>query len=217
MNPTATTHVMLCNLVGGLAGKNAAAYNTWQWTQCSANQEATPATIPATSFLARFGTSTTPVPPAAVQAAAAKNPTSANISLRKPATQSSTGWSGVASRVNDGNTDGNMTNNSVNHTMNGLNEFWMVDLQGNFAIDMIRVFGRTDCCGSRLVGSTVQVLDKAGQVKWSAKITSFNNPAHSFAVPKGIVGASVRVLGSPAQYLHLAEVEVFGIADGALK
>ena len=77
MNPTAAAPVMLCNLVGGLAGKNAAAYNTWQWTQCSANQAATPATIPETSFLARFGTSTTPVLPAAVQAAAAKIPTTA--------------------------------------------------------------------------------------------------------------------------------------------
>jgi len=140
-----------------------------------------------------------------------------NIALRKPATQSSTGWGGVASRVNDGNTDGNMQNSSVNHTMNGLNEFWMVDLQGNFAIEGIKIWGRTDCCGSRLVGSTVQVLDKAGQVKWSAKITSLNQ-VYEFAVPKGIVGASVRVLSRPSgEYLNIAEVQVFGVADEALK
>ena len=92
----------------------------------------------------------------------------------------------------------------------------MVDLQGNFAIEGIRIYGRTDCCRERLVGSTVQVLDKAGQVKWSAPITSITSP-YNLAVPKGIVGSFVRVLSRPREYLNMAEVMVFGVADGALK
>ena len=139
-----------------------------------------------------------------------------NIALNKPATQSSTGWGGVASRVNDGNTNGNMLGGSVNHTLNDPNGFWMVDLQGNFAIEGIRIYGRTDCCAER-VGSTVQVLDKAGQVKWSAPIKLTTSRNQFLAVPKGIVGSSVRVLSRPREYLNIAEVMVFGVADGALK
>ena len=68
MKPTAAAPVMLCDLVGGLAGKNAAVYYTWIWSKCSVNYAATPAAIPATSYLVRFGSSTAPVPPAVVLA-----------------------------------------------------------------------------------------------------------------------------------------------------
>jgi hypothetical protein len=141
-----------------------------------------------------------------------------NIALRKPATQSSTAWGGDASKVNDGKTDGNYLNGSVNHTLADSKGFWMVDLQGNFAIEEIKIWARADCCRQR-VGSTVQVLDKAGQVKWSAPINSdsCNYSCPTFAVPKGIVGSFVRVLNRPGDYLNIAEVMVFGVADGASK
>jgi hypothetical protein len=84
-------------------------------------------------------------------------------------------------------------------------------LQGNFAIAGIKITNRADCCTDRIVGATVQVLDNAGQVKWSAPITAVA-PVYQFAVPNGIVGGFVRVLNKPGQYLHMAEVEVFGVA-----
>ena len=145
-----------------------------------------------------------------------------NIALKKPATQSSD-YGGAAGRANDGNSNPNWNGNSINHTNNGPNEFWMVNLQGNFAITGIRITNRADDAwnkyAERIVGATVQVLDKAGQVNWSAPIKSnvSNGSIIGFKVPKGIVGSFVRVLNKPNQYLNLAEVEVFGVAGGALK
>src|SRR3954452_15332870 len=51
-----------------------------------------------------------------------------NYALGKPATQSSTGWGGAASRAVDGNTDGNFFDNSVTHTLLEANAWWEVDL-----------------------------------------------------------------------------------------
>jgi hypothetical protein len=89
----------------------------------------------------------------------------------------------------------------------------MVNLQGNFAIAGIRITNRADCCSGRIVGATVQVLDNAGQVKWSTPITAVL-PVYELAVPNGIQGSFVRVLNKPGQQLHMAEVEVLGVAMG---
>ena len=140
----------------------------------------------------------------------AQAPAPVNIALKKPATQSSD-VGGAAGRANDGNSNPNWNGNSINHTNNGPNEFWMVNLQGNFAIAGIKITNRADCCTERIVGATVQVLDNADQVKWSAPITAVA-PVYQFAVPSGIVGGFVRVLNKPGQYLSMAEVEVFGVA-----
>jgi hypothetical protein len=137
-----------------------------------------------------------------------------NIALNKPATQSSD-VGGAAGRANDGNSNPNWNGNSINHTNNGPNEFWMVNLQGNFAITGIRITNRADDAwnkyAERIVGATVQVLDNAGQVKWSTPITAVL-PVYQLTVPNGIQGSVVRVLNKPGQYLHMAEVEVFGVA-----
>ena len=53
-----------------------------------------------------------------------------NVALNQPATQSSEGWSGAASRGVDGNNDGNYWGNSCTHTdgdPSGI-EWWQVDL-----------------------------------------------------------------------------------------
>jgi hypothetical protein len=133
-----------------------------------------------------------------------------NIALKKPATQSSENG-GDAGRANDGNSNPNWSRGSVSATRNGPNEFWMVNLQGNFAITGIRITNRADCCSERIVGATVQVLDNAGQVKWSTPITAVA-PVYQLPVPNGIQGSFVRVLNKPGQVLSMAEVEVFGVA-----
>ena len=134
-----------------------------------------------------------------------------NIALKKPAYQSSEGSGGAAQRANDGNSNPNWSGNSVSGTNNGPREFWLVDLQGNFAITGIRITNRADCCSERIVGATVLVLDNAGQVKWSSTITGVS-PVYQFPVPNGIQGSFVRVLNKPGQILSMAEVEVFGVA-----
>jgi hypothetical protein len=145
----------------------------------------------------------------------AQAPAPVNIALKKPATQSSEGFGGAAGRANDGNSNPNWDAGSVSHTNNGPNEFWMVNLQGNFAITGIRITNRADDAwnkyAERIVGATVQVLDNAGQVKWSTPITAVA-PVYQLPVPNGIQGSFVRILNKPGQYLHMAEVEVFGVA-----
>jgi hypothetical protein len=142
----------------------------------------------------------------------AQAPAPVNIALNKPATQSSENG-GDAGRANDGNSNPNWSRGSVSATRNGPNEFWMVNLQGNFAIAGIKITNRADCCTDRIVGATVQVLDNAGQVKWSAGIRAVA-PAYQLPVPSGTQCSFVRVLNKPGQQLHMAEVEVLGVAMG---
>jgi hypothetical protein len=172
-----------------------------------------------------FGVAAAPVAiaPLPSPAPAPTGGTPGNIALKKPATQSSdvtAQWpGGTPDKAVDGNTNPNWNFSngalvSLQHTNNGPNEFWMVNLQGNFAIAGIKITNRADCCTDRIVGATVQVLDNAGQVKWSAPVTAVA-PVYQFAVPN-IVGGFVRVLNKPGQYLHMAEVEVFGVPAGAV-
>ena len=144
-------------------------------------------------------------------ATATATATAPNIARGKPATQSSEDSGGAAGRAVDGNADGYYASNSVTHTSNYQKEYWMVDLQANYAISGIKITNRFDsCCSSRIVGATVQVLDQSGAVKWSEVIT-VNQGVYQFSVPS-VTGYYVRVLNKPYQYLSLAEVEVFGIA-----
>ena len=68
-----------------------------------------------------------------------------NVALTGTAQQSSTGFGGVASRANDGNTDGNWGAGSVTHTgSNSGVSYWEIDLGAVYAIDQINLFNRTD-------------------------------------------------------------------------
>jgi len=81
----------------------------------------------------------------------------ANLALSKPTAQSSTYDSGISGRAVDGNTNSNFhTGNSCSHTENS-NGWWYVDLQRTYLINNVKVYSRTDCCGSRLIGAVVKV------------------------------------------------------------
>ena len=72
-------------------------------------------------------------------------------SVGSVATQSSTGWSGVASRAIDGNTDGVYGHDSVQHTNNSGYKWWQVELASAADLDSVHIWGRTDsCCNQRL-------------------------------------------------------------------
>jgi hypothetical protein len=73
-----------------------------------------------------------------------------NWSRGAKATQSSLDWGGDASRAIDGNRDGNFFANSVTETQNEDKPYLDIDLGAGVAIDMIRIFNRTDCCKERL-------------------------------------------------------------------
>ena len=86
--------------------------------------------------------------------------TNKNVALKKPTSQSSTGYGGLSSKANDGNTKGHyMVNKSVSHT-NNKNPWWEVDLQNNYNISKIVIYNRTDCCQDRLDNCVIKVLDE---------------------------------------------------------
>ncbi|HEY3787193.1 MAG TPA: discoidin domain-containing protein, partial [Urbifossiella sp.] len=84
-----------------------------------------------------------------------------NVALNKKATQINTGYGGVAARAVDGNTSGSFGDNGQTHTQEGTDDaWWEVDLGGEFPIEKIVVFNRTDgSLGSRLNNFTLRVLD----------------------------------------------------------
>ena len=138
----------------------------------------------------------------------------------KSATQSSTFQ--PASRAVDGNTDGNLANNSVAHTYFDSNAWWQVDLGAQTPIGSVVVWNRTDCCGSRLsdywvfVSNTpflatdtpATLQNRAGT--FSSHQTTAPGPSAAIAIG-GAVGQYVRIQLSGADYLQLAEVQVFSI------
>jgi putative heme-binding domain-containing protein len=94
-----------------------------------------------------------------------------NIARRGKASQKSTAFGGDARKAIDGNTSGNYAAGGQTHTEeNTANPWWQVDLGGEFPIDAIVVWNRTDGpFGRRLNGFTVKVLDKDRKVVFEKK------------------------------------------------
>jgi hypothetical protein len=147
----------------------------------------------------------------------------ANVALGKLTIQSSTlpgyATAGAASAV-DGNPDGNFFDGSVTATNLEPNPWWQVDLGASTAVSSIVIWNRTDCCSSRLGDYWVFVSDtpflasdtpttlqnRAGT--FSSHQTSAPNPSTTIAA--AAQGRYVRVQLTFANYLSLAEVQVFG-------
>ncbi len=148
-----------------------------------------------------------------------------NLALGRTATQSSTGWGGLASRAVDGNTDGHYGANSVSHSADPNQPWWQVDLELNAAIDRIQLWNRTDCCSERLANFTVFVAstDMSGrtlaQLNADAAVlkvpVASMNGARSLTLPVGANGRYVRVQLNGVESLSLAEVQVFGSPTSA--
>jgi uncharacterized repeat protein (TIGR01451 family) len=147
-----------------------------------------------------------------------------NLSPGKSATQSSTlpGYANAgAAAAADGNTDGNFFDGSATATNLDSNAWWQVDLGASATVNTIVIWNRTDCCGSRLNDYWVFVSDtpflptdtpltlqnRAGT--FSSHQTSAPNPSAAIAAG-GARGRYVRVQLTGANYLSLAEVQVFG-------
>ena len=137
------------------------------------------------------------------------NPSTGNLALAGTASQSSTGYSGSASRAIDGNTNGRYNNGSVTHTANSDGSpWWQVDLGTTKNIGEIRLFNRTDCCSNRLSNFTVSVLNNSGTTTFSQTFTT--QPSPSLTIDAGgASGSTVRVALNVNNRLSLAEVEVY--------
>ena len=150
----------------------------------------------------------------------ANAPSTTNLALGRPATQSSDYQANPAMRAVDGNTNGVLANGSTTHTLNNPQEWWQVDLGGLRRIDLVQLWNRTDCCSDRLQNFSVFVsaTDMSGrsydelnadpavlkrQVGASRVLPAIGIPIHG-------LGRYVRVQLAGSNFLQLAEVQVFG-------
>jgi hypothetical protein len=150
-------------------------------------------------------------------AASATPPSRKNLALASngaSASQSST-YSGIcpsaAGKAIDGVTGGIMANHcpQASHTAIENRPWWRVDLGAVHTIDSIVIWNRTDVAMERLSDFTVSVLDSSGKVLFSR--TAAGPPKPSLAIPiPGVAGRSVQVQLNGTNYLHMAEVQVFG-------
>jgi len=141
-----------------------------------------------------------------------------NLALRKPASQSSTCYAGRARLAVDGDTNGRWTGGSVTHTCEEANQYWMVDLEEDSVIQVIRLYNREDCCRERLDKFLLEVLDADSEVVASKYFStdegdSIFYPFHDFTFPDAI-GRKVR-LSKDFGVISLAEVEIYGMLASA--
>jgi hypothetical protein len=142
-----------------------------------------------------------------------------NLALNKSATQVSTYSTAVASRAVDGNTNGNYNNNSVTHTLGGNQDWWQVDLGSSYALETIKLWNRTDCCGDRLSNFYVFVSDQPFSSYDLTTTLNQSGVSNFYTAGQGgsptfinlsRTGRYVRVQLSTWNPLSLAEVEVMG-------
>jgi hypothetical protein len=149
------------------------------------------------------------------------------LSAGQPATQSSQYGDAAASRAVDGNRDGVFWAGSVTHTQLDNAAWWQVDLGAVYAISLINLYNRSDCCSDRLKDFRVFVsespftstdpLQTASQPGVATFLLGTGpDPAPSmYSVAIGRLGRYVRVQLNGANYLSLAEVDVLGRAQAA--
>jgi F5/8 type C domain len=110
----------------------------------------------------------------------------ANVALGKTASQSSLGYGGTPDRAVDGNTSGQYGDNSVTHTDDltptGAPVFWEVDLAGDFSINEIALYNRTDCCSGRLSNFRLSVFDGPVEIWGENYFTAGGSAATIFSV-----------------------------------
>lgn len=146
-----------------------------------------------------------------------------NLARGKPATQSSTSSSYVATRAVDGNTNGKLTEDSVSRTHHQAQPWWQVDLGRPSELSLIEIWNRTDSGREdRVANFTLFVADTdmAGRSfdalkadPTVAKYTYAGTPpsAQIQLKPPRTTGRYVRIqLPGSYEVLNLAEVRVMG-------
>uniref|UniRef100_UPI0037E707F7 uncharacterized protein n=1 Tax=Semicossyphus pulcher TaxID=241346 RepID=UPI0037E707F7 len=85
-------------------------------------------------------------------------PSDSNLALRGEATQSSTSFSGDASRAIDGRRNSFFEHGSCSQTkMDEADPWWRLDLLITYAIATVKVTNRGDCCAESLDGAEIRI------------------------------------------------------------
>lgn len=171
------------------------------------------------------------------RAADADTPGVERVDLNESAshTQRSTGtWGSIyakASLAGDGDNSANFWSGSMSHTSGTSHQWWQADLHTVAAIDEVTIWNRGDCCASRIEDATLFVSTspftshtisgmraQTGVVEFpldGAELVS-----GSTTVSLGDVEARYVRVALNGQYLHMAEVDIYGhiveIADSTI-
>jgi hypothetical protein len=139
------------------------------------------------------------------------------------ALQSSTAFSGNASRAIDGNTDGNYWNGHVSHTDNTpvspnapgstTNQQWLeIRLGAARTVRHVRIYNRTDCCAERLGRFSIWGIN-AGNGIWTriGGADMNGNTTRIIDIDTDDLRTWIIVIQKDdSEYLSLAEVQVWG-------
>ncbi len=87
------------------------------------------------------------------------------------ASQSSEEYGGEASRAVDGKSEQAFGEDTVTHTKSENYPWWQLDLGQPAMVGKIKIWNRSDCCGDRLEGAVVELLDANRNVVWSEVIS----------------------------------------------
>ena len=136
-----------------------------------------------------------------------------NLALNGTASQCSTYSKYDASFTNDGITEGNYSVSRGCHTYSEGNPWWRVDLEDLHKLDRIVLWNRTDAASARLNNFRVMVFDENMDIAYSEDFYKDGGtflPSMTIELPEEIKGRYVQVQLNSSNYLHLAEVQVFG-------
>lgn len=146
-----------------------------------------------------------------------------NLAHLGTASQSST-WDGFPA---DFAIDGELGNFS--HTDNNDNSPWLdIEFDTPHTFGEIILYNRTNCCQDRLYNITIEIFDSNDNVIYTSEtLNAFVegetpvSPGNSISLnmlitePKGVTGEKIRIsktaINNEAEYLTLAEVEIFGV------
>ena len=95
------------------------------------------------------------------------------------ATQSSTGFGGVASRAIDNNTSNSYGNGGITHTKNTPG-WWKLTMTNPVAAKRIKIFNRGQGLHDRLRGAILQVFDQDGGIITQKTLTSANTQVYTW-------------------------------------
>jgi hypothetical protein len=137
------------------------------------------------------------------------------------ATQSSN-YLGIASapRANDGGRDGRWGSNSVSHTIFQTGAWWQVQLNDSYVLEEIMIWNRTDDdLAGRLSPFRLTIYNGAAIAWEQANITFVDNVNDGLSytagmlvtLPGTVTGDRVRISLMGTNFLHLAEVETYGV------
>jgi putative heme-binding domain-containing protein len=116
-----------------------------------------------------------------------------NVARRGKASQKNTASGGDASKAIDGNTNGNYGAGGQTHTEDTDSPWWEVDLGGDYPVESVVIYNRTDGdLGKRLQGYSLLVLDADRNVLFKQVKNPAPTPVSRFALAENSPERSIR-------------------------